>query len=30
MRLKLYVVYKGHVPRPAYHVVDFRIGNDIY
>jgi len=24
------VINKGHVPVPAYHVVDFRIGNDIY
>lgn len=24
------VVFKGHVPLPAYHVVDFRIGSNIY
>ena len=24
------VVNKGHVPLPAHHVVDFRVGNNIY
>jgi hypothetical protein len=23
-------INKGHDPQPAWHVVDFRIGNDIY
>jgi hypothetical protein len=24
------VVVKGHTPQPAFHVVDFRVGNNLY